>query len=88
MEISNKALRLVFNESGHLATWTDLQTGAVHSLDHQYLQTAEKRGLDEENVCDGSTVYTFVPDRGTTVLTPKVKSVTSVRQSSMYSKNL
>ena len=72
VEISNRDLRLEFNDTGHLSTWTDLRTGVSHHLSHLYLQEAEKEGLDEENVCDGTNVYTFVPDSGRTVLTPKV----------------
>ena len=72
VEISNRDLRLEFNDTGHLSTWTDLRTGASHHLNHLYLQEAEKEGLNEENVCDGTNVYTFVPDSGSIVLTPKV----------------
>ena len=72
VEISNRDLRLEFNGTGHLVSWSDLRAGVSHSLSHLYLQEAEKEDLNEENVCDGTNVYTFVPDRGTTVLTPKV----------------
>ena len=72
VEITNKALRLQFNESGHLSSWTDLSSSVTHPLQHSYLQEAERENLNEENVCDGTNVYTFVPDDGSTVLTPKV----------------
>ena len=73
MDISNKALRLQFNSSGHLVSWSDLTTGTTHQLNHQFIQEAERENLDEWNVCDGTNVYTFVPDNGATVLTPKVR---------------
>ena len=72
VELSNKDLKLVFNGSGHLASWTELRSGATHSVQHNYLQRAEKESVNEWNVCDGTNVYTFVPDEGVTQLTPKV----------------
>ena len=72
MELSNGHLKLLFNESGHLTSWTDLVTSASYSLQHEYLQEVEKAGLIEVDVCTGTSVYTFVPDDGSHVLTPKV----------------
>lgn len=72
VELSNKDLKLLFNESGHLSSWTDLQSGVKHSVQHDYLQRAEKESVNEWNVCDGTNVYTFVPDKGVTQLTPMV----------------
>lgn len=70
--LSNKELRLLFNESGHLTSWTNLRTGVTHSMQHDYLQRVEKGSVNEWNVCDGTNVYTFVPDDGVNQLTPKV----------------
>ena len=76
VELSNKALKLSFNESGHLTSWTDLRSGTTHALQHQYLQAAEKASLEDEvNVCEGTNVYTFVPDDGITGLTPEVREM-------------
>jgi lysosomal alpha-mannosidase len=71
VELSNGHLKLLFNESGHLTSWTDLVTSASYSLQHEYLQEVEKAGLIEVDVCTGTSVYTFVPDDGSHVLTPK-----------------
>lgn len=65
----------MFNTTGHLVKWTSLSTRDVHTLEQQYVQEVEKEGLDEFNVCDGTNVYTFVPDDGSTVLTPKVHTI-------------
>ena len=72
MELSNGYLKLLFNESGHLASWSDLRTGVTYALQQEYLQEVEKGTLNVLNVCDGTNVYTFVPDYGSSVLTPKV----------------
>ena len=72
VELSNGHLKLLFNESGHLTSWTDLVTSVSYSLQHEYLQEVEKAGLIEVDVCTGTSVYTFVPDDGSHVLTPKV----------------
>ena len=76
--ISNGAIQLMFNTTGHLVKWTSLNSGVVHTLEQQYVQEFEKAGLDELNVCDGTNVYTFVPDDGSTVLTPKVHTYNSI----------
>ena len=70
--LSNGAIKLTFNESGHLSSWTNLHSGDVYPLGQDYVQEVEKVSLDEANVCDSSNVYTFVPDDGSSVLTPKV----------------
>ena len=70
--ISNGVIQLTFNSTGHLSNWTHLPTGKVHRLEQQYMQMHERAGLDEENVCDGTNVYTYVPDDGSSGLTPKV----------------
>ena len=72
MELNNGNLKLSFNESGHLVSWTDLSSGVTYSLQHDYLQEIEKENLNEVNVCDGTNVYTFVPDDGNKLLTPEV----------------
>ena len=72
VELSNGHLKLLFNETGHLSSWSDLTTSVTYSLQHEYLQEVEKVGLMELNVCTGTNVYTFVPGDGSHVLTPKV----------------
>ena len=76
--IGNGVIQLAFNSTGHLSNWTHVPTGKVHRLEQQYVQRHEKAGLDEENVCDGTNVYTYVPDDGSSVLSPKVYTINNL----------
>ncbi len=68
--LSNGPLKMVFDSSNHLSSWS--ASGPTHSINHSYVQYVERKGSLEINVCDGSNVYTFVPDEGRKILTPEV----------------
>ena len=77
VNLSNGALKLSFDEAGQLTGWTNQHSGAEYTVQQEFLQEAEKENLNEFNVCDGTNVYTFVPDDGSKVLTPKVNTFCS-----------
>lgn len=61
-----------FDDNGHIQGWTTAD-GGTHPFSHTYTQYFEKAGLlDLFTVCGGTNVYTFVPDKGSQTLTPKV----------------
>ena len=69
--LSNGVLELNFNGSNKLVGWG--KGNETHSVQHSYVQYVEKAGtLFRLNPCDGTNVYTFVPDVGRNTLTPEV----------------
>lgn len=75
--LDNDALQLHFNASNHLTAWSVRASNTTHSIDYNYVQYFEKKGLNPLSVCDGTNVYTFVPS-SSKVLTSGV-SVSSVK---------
>jgi len=74
-------IELKFDDSNKLVGWAVGNSSNPHSIQHSYLQYVEKKGDILErgiNVCDGTNVYTFVPDNGRNTLTPKVIPTTLV----------
>ena len=72
--LNNGVIELKFDDSNKLVGWArGNSSNKPHSIQHSYLQYVERKGKDQINVCDGTNVYTFVPDNGTNTLTPKVK---------------
>ena len=74
--LNNGVIELKFDDSNKLVGWAvGNSSDNPHSIQHSYLQYVEKKGDILErgiNVCDGTNVYTFVPDNGRNTLTPKV----------------
>ena len=71
--LSNGVMELKFDDSNKLVGWAGGNDS--HSIQHSYMQYVEKKGdvLERSiNVCDGTNVYTFVPDDGRNTLSPKV----------------
>ena len=72
--LSNGVLELNFNGRNKLVGWG--KGNETHSVQHSYVQYVEKAGtLFHLNPCDGTNVYTFVPDVGRNTLTPEVGGV-------------
>ena len=69
--ISNGAVKLTFNSTNHLSSWTELHE--THTIHHDHMQYLEEVGTFIVNDCDGSNVYVFLPDKGRNILTPKVR---------------
>ncbi len=69
--LSNGVQKLTFDANNHLYSWSSV-AGSAHRVNHSYVQYRERKGILEVTVCDGSNVYTFVPDQGRYVLTPEV----------------
>ena len=74
MSLTNGVIKVSFDGNGHVQGWTTAD-GGTHPFSHAYTQYFEKAGLEDLfTVCGGTNVYTFVPDEGSQVLTPKVSS--------------
>ena len=72
VSLTNGVIKVSFDGSGHIQGWTTAD-GGTHPFSHTYTQYFEKAGvLDLFTVCGGTNVYTFVPDEGSQILTPKV----------------
>ncbi|KAL5497387.1 hypothetical protein EMCRGX_G013852 [Ephydatia muelleri] len=70
--ISNGAIELNFNATNHLVGWSSPTSNGSHSVEQEYIQYVERKAFLDFNVCDGTNVYTFVPQlEDTLVLTPK-----------------
>jgi len=64
--LNNGVIELKFDDNNKLVGWAGgNSTNIPHSIQHSYLQYVERKGKDQINVCDGTNVYTFVPDNGT-----------------------
>ena len=78
VSLTNGVIKVSFDGSGHIQGWTTAD-GGTHPFSHTYTQYFEKAGvLDLFTVCGGTNVYTFVPDEGSQILTPKVSGNVSV----------
>ena len=74
--LSNGAVKLSFNTSNHITSWTHLDSSETHIVEQTYTQYKERRGFFIDlGVCDGTNVYTYVPDEGRTPLTPEVSTL-------------
>ena len=72
--ISNGAVKLTFNSTNHLSSWTELrETHTIHHDHMQYLEELRTRIGD----CDGTNIYVFRPNNGRNILTPKVSYIHS-----------
>ena len=72
LTVDNGAIQLEFNANNQLENWKNLQKNqsTKFSLNYtQYFETNTTKDLPH-SVCDGSNVYTFVPDNGSKNLLP------------------
>ncbi len=70
---SNEYLQLVFNKTNHVIALKNDKTGNSMDLFLKFTEVYEKKSTIFEvpdSVCDGSNVYTYVPDKGSTPLLP------------------
>ena len=70
---SNGYLQLVFNKTNHVIALKNDKTGESMDLFLKFTEVYEKKSTIFEvpdSVCDGSNVYTYVPDKGSTPLLP------------------
>ena len=64
--INNGVIQLDFDSYNHLALWRNLKTNTSFNMSLDFTQYLEIEGSKTLplSVCDGSNVYTFVPDKG------------------------
>lgn len=75
-KISNGYLELQFNDKNQVGSLTNISSGSSIGLSLVFTEVYEKIAslLDEPaSVCDGSNVYTYVPDKGSSLLSPPDK---------------
>ena len=73
--INNGVIQLDFDSYNHLALWRNLLTNKSFKLSLDFTQYLEIEGskILPLSVCDGSNVYTFVPDNGSKDLLDNTK---------------
>ena len=84
--VTNGAIQLDFNTTNHLNGWSSPASNGSRPVVQEYLQYVERKALLDFNVCDGTNVYTFVPQlEHTMVLTPKARAGRGVSSMMMMS---
>ena len=76
--VSNGYLQLLFNSNNHIASLKNVKSGQSLNLSFGFTQVLEKESTllkVPDSVCDGSNVYTFVPDKGSRSLSPTTQVI-------------
>lgn len=68
--LDNGVIQLSFGSNNQLASWKNTKTGDSMDISIGFEQYLEKKAPSfiPHSVCDGTNVYTFVPDEGSQIL--------------------
>jgi hypothetical protein len=82
--MDNGVIQLSFDEYNHLIGWKNFLTNESFTTSLNFTQYFEKEASDDfpHSVCDGSNVYTFVPDKGSKTLIPYNKDISMTQLAS------
>lgn len=75
-DFSNGYLELTLNDNNHISALKNVKTGESIDLSLEFTEVLEKNSSlhkKHESVCDGTNVYTFVPDEGSKSLSPDIE---------------